>query len=59
MKAPLELCLRFQKQCAFLILLVEGIHVLLNLQKSGSICELDCLHVIYCKTLPVNLTRYP
>jgi len=43
----------------FLILRVEGIHVLWNLQKSGGVCELDCLHDIYCKTLPVNLARYP
>jgi hypothetical protein len=36
-KAPLELCLRFQKHGAFLILRVEGIHVLWNLQKSCSV----------------------
>lgn len=58
-KAPLELCLRFQKHGAILILRVEGIHVVWNLQKSGSVCELDCLRDFYCKTLPVDLTRYP
>jgi len=54
-KAPLELFLRFQKHGHFLILHVEGIHVLWNLQTSDSVCDLDCLRDIYWKTLPVIL----